>query len=79
MLDALGAQVLLRELEHDSSRYLDELAAELTTQLGKRITIAHVLVGLQGLYGVAFHLTSNVSFGLDTYCFIVCFRRHLPE
>ncbi len=62
MLDALGEQVLLRELELDSSRYLDELAAELTIQLGKRITIAHVLVGLQVRRGVSFEIECAFRF-----------------
>ena len=63
MLDALGEQVLLRELELDSSRYLDELAAELTIQLGKRITIAHVLVGLQVRRGASFEFECALRLG----------------
>ena len=49
MLDALDEQVLAEMIDKNASLYLDELALNLSASLGRKITIANVLVALKVL------------------------------
>ena len=58
MLDALDEQVLAEMIDKNASLYLDELALNLSASLGRKITIANVLVALKVRAFMLFHYES---------------------
>jgi hypothetical protein len=65
MLDALDEQVLAEMIDKNASLYLDELALNLSVVLGKKITIANVLVGLKVL--ALYMLTAKTLVRVELY------------
>ncbi len=59
MLDALDEQVLAEMIDKNASLYLDELALNLSASLGRKITIANVLVALKVLALMLFYYKSR--------------------